>query len=138
MAETKKSKGLTQDCQATLYLGAVAYEGATGKNKGHAEMTALDAIIRETMDQNLAMTMPQIYVAAHGRIVNAASRTVFCPSRPVCLKCGAVLQAMNFNTGANTAWSTDTAGSTEWGVSLHVRALLERFDIDYDRVKALG
>jgi hypothetical protein len=116
----------SQSCEAILSICGIEYEGKTGKDKGHAEMTALDAFIR---------SQPSIAQAA--TILAARRNYVSCPSRPVCLKCGTVLRALRFACDADTEWGTQTMGSTEWGVSLKVRDLLKQVGIDYEDVKSL-
>jgi hypothetical protein len=69
-----------------------------------------------------------------GRILKVVS----CPSRPCCLKCSAVLKALGFSTGAGSSWSSKSMGSTEWGASMNVQALLKACDVDYDAITKLS
>ncbi|WAK02800.1 hypothetical protein [Methylobacter sp. YRD-M1] len=71
------------------------------------------------------------------KLIASHPKVVFCPSRPVCIQCGTVLQKLGFTTGTKTVWGTETMGSTEWGVSLNVQALLKECEIDYGAIKRL-
>lgn len=132
------TKGKSESCDATLILDGKEFNGATGKGTGHAEMTALNEIINE-VSMDLGKSPSKSIAEAAAYIKGAKSRAVFCPSRPVCLKCGTVLKALKFTVdGTHTTWGTATAGSTEWGVSMNVQALLGALGVDYGAVKALG
>jgi hypothetical protein len=129
--DTKKKN--TQSCSAWLHFGLGSVDGSTGKDHGHAEMDALHK-----------------YVASFDTVANAVQHFnqlrrqvpapigVYCPSRPVCKQCTAVLRPLGFipisNASGSTVWGTDCMGSTEWGCSLKVREFLKQVGIDYQAV----
>ncbi|MDP3082552.1 MAG: hypothetical protein Q8N44_02505 [Rubrivivax sp.] len=124
--------------RATLFLGPVAYPGGSGAGAVHAEMMALDAVIRSVRDLHPGWSTSQCVVGAQALITGAGSRTVHCPARPVCLKCSAVLKALGFATGSQTTWGSEAPPAADWALGDDVRALLERCDIDCGRIQALG
>ena len=63
---------------------------------------------------------------------------VSCPSRPCCLKCSAVLRALGFSTAKSSSWSDKSMGSTEWGASMNVQALLAACGVDYAKITGLS
>lgn len=115
----------SESCEATLYIGGRRYDGATGRGHGHAEMDALHDFVE-------AMGGVEEAVAALGRY---KSLKVRCESRPVCSQCGAVLQALGFELySEETEWGDKTMGSTEWAVSMNVKALLAEVGIDVKEI----
>lgn len=131
-----RKEGRSQSCDAVLKINGQEYPGATGKDCGHAEMHALHCFIlanpgnRDTAKQSIA------YCAV--LLGTDAPKYVFCPSRPCCRKCTQVLKGLGFKLGAGSEWSDTPMGSTEWGVSLNVRALLEACGVDYEKIKGLS
>ena len=65
-------------------------------------------------------------------------KVVSCPSRPCCLKCSAVLRALGFSTAKSSSWSDKSMGSTEWGASMNVQALLAACGVDYAKITGLS
>src|SRR5262249_4558283 len=127
-----KREQRSEDCDAWLTIGNKTYEGSTGKNRGHAEMTALSYFVEEydTVDQA---------VAAFESRLNK-KRVVFCPSRSCCKKCTRTLQLLKFTLGScsagNSKWSNVLMGSTEWGCSMKVKDFLGKMGLDYEAIKA--
>lgn len=128
----RKSKSAkSQSCDAWLTISPHSYAGKTGKDQGHAEMSALDCYLSyfQTVDD------------AVRNFNTAAFKGVFCPSRPVCKQCGYVLRKLGFDTVSNangdTVWGDKTMGSTEWGCTLKVRSFLAAMGVDYDAAVAL-
>jgi hypothetical protein len=131
MARKAKQEPKSQSCEAWLVIGPHSYEGKTGKDQGHAEMSALDCFISYFDTVGAAVT--------HFRA--AQNRGVFCPSRDVCKQCGYVLKGLGFgaisNANGNTVWGSQTMGSTEWGCTLKVRDFLAAMNVDYQAAVGL-
>jgi hypothetical protein len=123
----KRKETASEDCEAWLTIGHETYQGATGKGAGHAEMHALHKMVEEDDGLDFASRVANVVA----QITVAKKKTVFCPSRDVCIQCGYVLQGMSFNVGKGTDWGKTTMGKTEWGVSMNVKALLEAMGVDY-------
>jgi hypothetical protein len=124
----------TQSCDATLTIFSVPYYGATGTAKGHAEMAALDNFIEGVV----AATATQQISSALDKLKRARSKTVYCPSKPCCIKCSAVLQKLGFTCAVDSSFSDQKMEPTEWGVTMRVRALIEAAGMDYESVKRLA
>lgn len=127
----------SQDCQARLRINGFSYDGSTGRGNGHAEMDALHNFIMENPG-NRGTIKGSIAYCADLLSHEDTPKSVSCPSRPCCKKCSKVLKELGFVRAAGTKWSSTPMGSTEWGASLSVRALLSLCDVDYDAVKALA
>jgi len=131
MAVKAKSKAESQSCQAWLTIGAKTCDGRTGRDQGHAEMSALHGFVTsfDSVDQAVAFFNQQ------------TNRVVYCPSRPVCKQCGFVLRRLGFACGTNSAgttvWGDKTMGSTEWGCTLKVRDFLKKMGVSYDEAVGL-
>lgn len=120
-----KPKAQSQSCDAALTIGPVTVQGSTGQGSGHAEMTALSKWIDSL--NNGATTADTVLQAV-------SVRKVYCPSRPVCKQCAAVLQGLGFTLGDQTKWGSKTMGSTEWGLAGNVKELLFTRRINYDDI----
>jgi hypothetical protein len=121
----------TESCEAWLYFEDYSYAGKTGKNHGHAEMDALHQYLDGFDDLSKAVN----------DFDSLSNIGVYCPSRPVCLQCGAVLKELGFeprsNGASKTIWGNKCMGSTEWGCSLKVREFLELMGINYQKIVSL-
>ena len=127
------AKTNTQSCEAWLVIDHQLCEGKTGKDKGHAEMTALDELISTS-----GATVKLAIAGAKAKLDKASTKTVYCPSKKCCIKCSYVLKKMGFTPGADSGWSEEKMEPVAWGVSNNVQALFVVMGIDYATVTALA
>ena len=134
VSATKKDD--KQSCDAWLTIDDVTYEGSTGQDHGHAEMDALHNFIMSDPGNQGSVKKSVAYCAK--LLSSTSSKSVYCPSRPCCLKCSATLTELGFSAGKDSSFSETPMGSTEWGASNNVRALLAACGVPYDKITALS
>ena len=132
------AKTATQNCDATLNIGTKSIGGKTGNNHGHAEMDALHNFIFD--DPWSKNNVPDAKKALVAKLMdNGVPKVVYCPSRPCCKKCSAVLSTLGFGVGPNSSFSSDYNADkmTEWGVSMRVGEVLADCGVDVTAIKNL-
>ena len=131
MAAPKKKK--SESCDAELAVDGIRYYGKTGTGQGHAEMDALNNMIKAMIADYDKLRIE----AAAKTLLGAKKKTVFCPSRACCKKCSAVLHKLGFKAGKDSSFSDESMGKTQWYVGMNVRALFALTDIDLDKIDQL-
>ncbi len=92
------------------------YQGKSSGEQGHAEMDALNKFIKACEAAGLN---PGTVLGA------AASKTVQCEAKPVCVACSRALSSLGIGPySAATEFGDEKSGGVSWGAGLKVRAFL--------------
>jgi len=124
LAATIQRAKKAESTSVRLKIKSTWYDGETGKGHGHAEMDALHE-----------------YIGAQGGVDNAVAHfkrarglVVECTKKPVCVRCTLVLKTLGFECSEDTVWGVDPMGSTEWGASMNVKAFLQEYGLDVEKI----
>ena len=118
LAAAAAPKVKSESTTITLSIGRRHYSGKSGA--GHAEMDALHNFV-ETCGES----KEEAFAEAKRILTSGLTLKVSCTAKEVCGSCTMVLQALQFEEGANTQYSNEKSGGVSWGSSKLVQEFLE-------------